>query len=93
MEGLKQPAEMLFDGNVADNWKRFRRSFENYLLAIDLRLKVKARATDPEPAENAGIARRQIAMLLHIAGDEANEIFVQLEAPAGKNKENLKDVL
>jgi hypothetical protein len=93
MEGLKQPAEMSFEGNVSDNWKRFRRNFENYLLAINLQLKSKANPADPEPEENAGISRRQIAMLLHIAGDEANEVFAQLEVPAGKRKDILIDVL
>lgn len=36
MEGLKQPAELSFEGNVSENWKRFRRNFQNYLLAINL---------------------------------------------------------
>ena len=95
MEGLtlRQPAEMVFEGNVSDNWKRFRRNFENYLLAINLQLRTKANPEDPEPAENAGISKRQIALLMHIAGDEANEIFAQLEVPDGKSKENLIDVL
>jgi hypothetical protein len=93
MEGLKQPSELSFEGNVSDNWKKFRRNFENYLLAIDLVLEEKENVTDDEPAANAGISRRQIALFLHIAGDEANEIFTQLEFTDGKSKEKLVDVL
>lgn len=93
MEGLKQPAELSFEGNISENWRRFRRNFENYLVAINLVLVEKATAEAPEPAANAGISKRQIAMLLHIAGEEANEVFAQLEFAADKSKEKLADVL
>ena len=56
-------------------------------------LPTKANPEDSELAENAGISKRQIALLMHIAGDEANDIFAQLEVLDGKSKENLIDVL
>ena len=62
-------------------------------MAINLQLRTKANPENPEPAENAVILKRQMALLMHIAGDEANEIFAQLEVPDGKSKENLIDVL
>jgi len=93
MDGFRQPSGMCFEGNVSENWKRFRRNFENYLMAIDVVLAPEASPTDPEPAGNAAISRRQIAMFLHIAGDETNDIFSQLEAPAGDSKTVLSDVL
>jgi len=92
MDGLRQPSRVCFEGNVSENWKRFRRSFENYLMAIDVVLVAKGSPIDPEPAGNAAISRRQIAMFLHIAGDETNEIFSQLEAPVEKSKTVLSDV-
>ena len=78
MEGLKPPCELLFEGNVSENWQKWRRSFENYLRAIDL-VRVPVAEGDPEPANNAGIMRRQLAIFLHTAGDEAYEIYSQFD--------------
>lgn len=68
MEELKQQYELCFDGKLSVNWKKSRRNFDNYLTAINLLLKEKS-PTSTEPTKNAAIARRQIAMFLHIAGD------------------------
>jgi len=50
IDGLRQPSGMCFEGNVAENWKRFPRNFENYLMAIGVVLTSKASPTNPEPA-------------------------------------------
>ena len=78
MEGLKPPGELSFVGNVAENWRKWRRAFENYLLAINL-VVATAPEGEPEPVGNAAIRRRQLAILLHTAGEEANEIYGQFE--------------
>ena len=62
-------------------------------MAINLQLRTRDNPEDPEPAENAEISKKEIALLMYIAGDNANEIFDQLEVPDGKSKENLIDVL
>lgn len=48
----------------------------------------KAAPIDPEPAENAGTARRQIAILLHTAGDEANEVFFSWRPLTGNQRKS-----
>ena len=91
MEGLRAPGELSFEGNVSDNWRKWRRSLDNYLLASNLVL--KPRVSGVEPAENATIGRRQVAVLLNLAGEEANEIFSQFEFETGKSNDKLADVL
>ena len=92
MEGLKAPGELSFEGNVSDNWRKWRRALENYLLASDLVLKPQESGQEPPP-ENAGINRRQVAILLNQAGEEATEIYGQFDFPAGKSKDVMADVL
>ena len=92
MEGLKPPCELSFEGNVSENWRKWRRSFENYLRAIDL-VRVPVAEGDPEPANNAGIMRRQLAIFLHTAGDEAYEIYSQFDFENEDDDQNLDAVL
>ena len=92
MEGLKAPGELSFEGNVSDNWRKWRGALENYLLASDLVLKPQESGQEPPP-ENAGINRRQVAILLNQAGEEATEIYGQFDFPAGKSKDVMADVL
>ena len=60
---------------------------ENYLLAINLVLK------KDDDAANVEIGKRQVAILLNQAGDEANEVFSQFEYTVGKGQDKLADVL
>ena len=92
MEGLKPPGELSFVGNVAENWRRWRRTFENYLLAINL-VETPVVVGQPEPAGNAVVRRRQLAILLHTAGEEANEVYSQFEYDNDGDDENYTVVL
>ena len=61
MEGMMRPPSTLsFDGNLKENWTKWRRNFEYYLKATDLETKSD---------------QRKIAVLLHVAGEEAMEKF------------------
>lgn len=70
MDGLKPPGELSFEGNVSENWRRWKRSFQNYLLAINICL-LPNEDDGSVPAANASINKRQVALLLHCAGEEA----------------------
>lgn len=77
--GLSPPAELCSDsGNVAENWRRWRRAFENYLIAINL-VAAPADGDGNFPPANNGIWLRQIAILRHCIGEEAVEVLDQFE--------------
>lgn len=57
---MRPPAALSFDGNLKENWRKWRQRFELYL---------KATGLDTKPAE------RQVAVLLHVIGDEALDRF------------------
>lgn len=92
MEGLKPPGELSFEGNVSENWRRWRRSFENYLRAVDI---VREPVEDGEapPAGNAAIMRRQLAIFLHTAGEEAYEIYSQFDFENEDDRDDLDIVI
>lgn len=94
--GLAPPAELCLDGNLAENWRKWRRNFENFLTAINL----VARPLDGNgdwPAGNNAIWLRQIAILRHCVGEDVVEILDQFEfdgtANPAENKDRLPDVL
>ncbi|XP_026666956.1 LOW QUALITY PROTEIN: uncharacterized protein LOC113463926 [Ceratina calcarata] len=61
MEGMMRPPSTLsFEGNLKENWMKWRRNFEYYLKATDLESKSD---------------ERKVAVLLHVAGEEAMEKF------------------
>lgn len=90
MEGLKAPGERSFEGNVAENWRRWKRSFQNYLMAIDL---VLLTPIGDNEACNAAIFRRQVAILFLTAGEEADEIYSQIEFTEDQTAHKLSDVV
>ena len=45
------------------------------------------------PAGNAAISARQVAILLHTAGEEAYEIYSQFEYEDGHDENTLADVI
>lgn len=92
MDGLKPPGELSFEGNVSENWRRWKRSFQNYLLAINICL-LPNEDDGSVPAANASINKRQVALLLHCAGEEAYEIFSQFEYEGGESADKLDDVV
>lgn len=57
---MRPPAALSFEGNLKENWSKWRQRFELYL---------KATGLDTKPAE------RQVAVLLHVIGDEGLDRF------------------
>lgn len=60
MEFLTQPKSMVMEGDIADNWRRFKADYEIYTKASGVSEKTKA---------------VQAAVLLHCIGRDAREIF------------------
>lgn len=60
METLKPPKPMSFEGNIAENWKKWKQLFELYMLAT---------------GANTKTSEVQEAILLHVLGEEAVEKF------------------
>ena len=94
--GLSPPAALCLEGNLAENWRRWRRAFENYLVAINL-IAAPADGDGRFPAGNDAIWLRQIAILRHCIGEEAVEVLDQFEfdgeADPAENPNRLPDVL
>ena len=59
MNFIRQPEELKLTGNVNENWKVFKQSFELYMLAIGLQ----------------GNDKRKIALLLTVAGRSALDVY------------------
>lgn len=59
MNFIRQPEELKLTGNVNENWKVFKQSFELYVLAIGLE----------------GDDKRKIALLLTVAGRSALDVY------------------
>ena len=57
---MRAPTALSFEGNLKENWKRWRQKFEIYLEATDL---------------NSKPDKRKVVVLLHTAGEEAMEKF------------------
>lgn len=62
MEGLRPPDALVLAGNVAENWRKFKQRLELYLEATE--------SEDKQRTE-----KRKAAILLHVAGPEAVEVF------------------
>ena len=70
--GLAPPNEWCLDGNLAENWRKWRRNFENYLVAINL-VAQPLQENGQRPAANAGFWLRQIVILRHCIGEDSVE--------------------
>lgn len=98
MDGLhlSPPSELCLDGNLAENWRKWKRNFENYLIAINLVAQPK-NADGSWPDGNTAVWKRQIAILRHCIGEEAVEILDQFEfdedADPGEDGNRTPDVL
>ena len=78
MNEFKPPEPLIFSGNLSENWRRWEQRFDLYLAASG---KVK---------ENE---KTQVAILLHLLGEEEIEIFNNFTFTAeGENKDNLSCV-
>ena len=58
--GLRIPGPLLLEGNVAENWKRFRQRFELYMDAS---------------GSSAKTDRVKTSILLNAIGDDALEVY------------------
>lgn len=67
MSDLLVPKSLNLQGNVSANWRRWRQQFELYLVASEKNKK-------PE--------RLQCALFLHVAGEEAQEVYNTFTIPA-----------
>ncbi len=76
---FRMPEPFNFDGSdAAQRWAKWRKTFETYFIAAEVSKK--------SPTV-------QIAILLHTAGEEAQEIHSQFTFAEGENKEDHKTVL
>ena len=80
MESMFKPPDAFnFNGtDVAQRWAKWRKSFETYFTAAEVEKKP---------------ANVQIAILLHTAGAEAQEIHSQFTFSEDENKDDFKTVL
>ena len=76
---IPAPDKMCLEGNLSQNWKRFKRQFGNYCLASRL---------SREEDENY-----HVAIFLAILGPDACEIHDNLKFEAPDDKNNLKKVI
>ena len=79
MDSFKPPDVFCFDGpNIAQRWTRWQKQFQTYYKACELGKKDKD---------------VQVAILLHNAGPEAQEIYEQFQYTAEGDKDDYKKVL
>ena len=78
MENISTPKPMDFSGNMAENWKKFSERFQLYLQAS---------------GANAKSDKTRIALLLHIMGEEAIDIFNSFTWENAGDKDKYKNVL
>ncbi len=60
MDRLRAPEKLCFTGNVSENWRKFKQEFGYYTVATEM---------DEKPD------KVRISFLLHIAGEEAIELY------------------
>ena len=82
MSVFKPPSTLSLEGNVADNWRKWKQRFQLYMEASGSMKK-------PE--------KQRVAIFLHLIGDDALEIYNTFSlSPARKNStyysENLKSI-
>ena len=74
---VPQPLE-IHDSQAAEKWKRFKRAWANYALAIGLDEKTQ---------------KVQVATLLTVIGEEAREVFATLSWPTASDESKINKVL
>ena len=79
MEHFRPPEPFSFEGtNVADRWRRWEKQFKNYFVASEISKKAK---------------KVQVAILLHCAGPEAQEVHEQFVFGEGVATDDYEIVL
>ena len=77
-EGFVKPSPLSFEGNVAENWRRFKQKFEIYLVASGYAGKSKKEKT---------------CILLNLAGEQAIEISNTFTYIEEENKDDIEVVV
>ncbi|KAL1446544.1 hypothetical protein WDU94_014031, partial [Cyamophila willieti] len=72
MSELKSIPELVYEGDVAGNWRKFKQRFEIYNNATEGYKK-------PE--------KTQVSLLLHLMGEEAIELYSTFEFGKSEDKE------
>ncbi|XP_075738735.1 uncharacterized protein LOC142784003 [Rhipicephalus microplus] len=80
MDLLKPPEPLRLSGNLSENWKRFKQSFELFL---------QATAAEKSPRSDSS----KVALLLSFAGDEVLDIFNNFQYGPGESKESYDTVV
>ncbi|KAI5718569.1 hypothetical protein M8J77_023188 [Diaphorina citri] len=75
---LKCISEMVYEGDVANNWKKFKQRFEIYNNATEGCKKSE---------------KTQISVLLHLMGEEAIELYGTFEFGVDEGDLKLEDVI
>uniref|UniRef100_A0A8C2B8P6 ribonuclease H n=1 Tax=Cyprinus carpio TaxID=7962 RepID=A0A8C2B8P6_CYPCA len=78
MEALKAPDPLRLEGNIADNWNKWKQKFELYMTATGIEGKSQ---------------KVQSSTLLHVIGDEALEIYNTFEFTQQEDRLKLKVLL
>ncbi|KAH7935060.1 hypothetical protein HPB52_003625 [Rhipicephalus sanguineus] len=80
MDLLKVPEVLQLAGNVTENWKRFKQTFESFL---------QATAATDQPKTEASKA----ALLLSTSGDEALDVFNNFQFGPNEDKKDYSTVV
>lgn len=75
---ISLPGPMIFEGNVSENWRKYRQRFELYLQASE---------------KNAKPDSLKIALLLNQMGDQAVDIYNTFSYAEGENKAHFDTIL
>lgn len=76
--GIHPPLPLNTSSNIAENWKTFKQSWDNYAIIMDI---------DKRPEEY------KVALFLHCIGPDAQKIFNGLHFDTPEQKGNLKDII
>ena len=77
-EGFAKPSPLILEGNVTENWRRFKQKFEIYLVASGHEKKTKKEKT---------------CILLNLAGEQAIEIYNTFAYVEEESEEDVDVVL
>ena len=75
---MSAPSPLDLNGNVSDNWRKFLQRFKIYLLATE---------KDQKPVA------QQTAIFLHVAGEEAMEVYNTFTFGENEDRTNLEHVI
>ena len=78
MDQLKPPGELCLEGNISENWRRWKQAFELFLIACGIDEKTE---------------KVQIATFLHVAGQDARTVYNNFEYEENEDKNKLQTII